>query len=627
MKADTPNRIAAAVVIGVWMLFSIGAAGQGASAGQVRPASGKPEALQAVAELRAEIEKSALEEPMRLLSHKLGALPSARLLNNFAMALVLARVPANALVVLTEAARKYPENYLAFNNLGALLNNLGRYDRALVFLRYADGLSPDNATVLSNIGVAELGRGNEDDAEKFFLRAVSRWPRHPEANYALGMLRARAGDSQTARDFLNRSIDGAYTDKAARALRDLDRAARDGSRRGGGAAGRTPEPPPPLQARAVAAGKDLRLQLPVLDEGSLPAFVESEKGFETMAKQVQQAGVPIALELKSLANPLEQPPDGSPAMAGRTVLRLGDGKAGRLRDEAMRWRSRAEDLVKAHGDFFRTMVKDLAIITAEHYRIYSAEMDQCLKLKASGVRSNCEEEVRKRACGRYFEAVEPLYREFVKEYGQFAPSWESTALGYLQAVNYAAGFLDDPLEARRRRLAARLEVNGTYRGIVSEVARMAHGFGPPNSDCFKMPPPPPPTGELRIEDYIVPCSFRGIELDLAVVSLSVDCTKVTIGGDIGPAVAELEWNFVEKTGTFFIGVEESVEGGDLIGVEAGAKMGLAFSFDADEIMDIKFSAEAEASGSLDLGFGPIDLGSLRVHGEIGLDSAASFGWK
>jgi len=72
------------------------------------------------------------------------------------MTLFLKNMPMNALVVLTEAARRSPDDFLPFNNLGAILNNFGQYEMALILLRYADELSPDNAMVLSNLGVTEL---------------------------------------------------------------------------------------------------------------------------------------------------------------------------------------------------------------------------------------------------------------------------------------------------------------------------------------------------------------------------------------------------------------------------------------------------------------------------------------
>ena len=138
-----------------------------------------------------------------------------------------------------------------------------------------------------------------------------------------------------------------------------------------------------------------------------------------------------------------------------------------------------------------------------------------------------------------------------------------------------------------------------------------------------MPKPPPPTGELRIEDFVVPCEFPGIDLSFDGASLSIDCTKVTIGGEVGPVVGELEWDFVQKTGTLFLGVGAEVEAGKLISVGASARLGMVLSFDREGFTDIGLKADADMGASWDLPGRSIDIVKAGGAGQVGLNSAPS----
>ncbi|NTU51584.1 MAG: hypothetical protein HGA94_03995, partial [Candidatus Aminicenantes bacterium] len=439
----------------------------------------KTGALQAVADLRARLERNAQSEPLARLRQAMGATPSATELNGCAMASLLAGAPANALIVLTEAARKAQDDFLSFNNLGALLNNLGQYDAARIFLLYAAELSPDNPMVLSNLGVAELGKGNDKEAEALFLSAVARAPRHPEANYALGRMAGRRGDDQAAERYLSASLDGAYTDRAARALRSLERSSKTRTGRRAAPAG----PPPPVPAQAAKAGKDLRLVLPVIEAGSLPDFVAAEKVFSAAARVAQAIGAPIALEMRGFLDPRALASSKMSGGSTGTMLRLGDGKARRAHEQTNRWYALLMDTDGEFGHYETDLLKRMATISAEQTRLWDEEQKKCYALTGRA-REACLEEAERRACGRYFAAFEPLLGEYHARYAEFRPRWEDAARGYLQYAFYTASLMSDPIEAKGFGANARLEVARQFMRICSFQTGMCNAFGPPTDRCF-----------------------------------------------------------------------------------------------------------------------------------------------
>jgi len=620
-----PHEAATGAIACVLFLLLTGPIHDQAVAATGSVATARADALKTAGDLRTRLERNAQAAPLSRLKQTMKSVTSSRELNGYGMTLFLKNMPMNALVVLTEAARRSPDDFLPFNNLGAILNNFGQYEMALILLRYADELSPDNAMVLSNLGVTELGRRREKEAEGFFLKALAQAPNHPEANYALGTLSARRSDAQAAERYLNRSLEGAFTEKAAQALRSLDRESRRAARKqDAGTRRRAPAQPPPVPARASKEDNELRLVLPEIEAESLSDFYGAWRTYKAEADTAQPIGAAIALELKELTGRLNQSRSTASTRPERTVILLGDGKAKRGFENASQWYASLADLNENHGDYVVSTIKELAEISAEQAGIFRAEEAKCRQIKDSRARDACEKEVRKRACGRYFEAFEPLFLDYRKAHEEFAPRWQAAATSYVQTADYWASYFRDPLEAKRRRLSARLLVSGQFLGITSNLAGNSNAFGPPNGDCFEMPKPAAPTGELRLEEFIVPCSFPGIDLSFDGASVSIDCTSVTIGGELGPAIGELEWNFVEKTGTIFLGVGGEIEAGQIIKVGASARVGFELCFDREGFTDIRMSGQTEMGASWDLPGRSIDIVKAGGVGDVGLNSAPSF---
>lgn len=545
------------------------------------------------------------------------------MLNGYGMALLLAGSPGDALYVLSAAAAGAPDDFLAFNNLGAVLNNLGQYQRARPLLRYADELSPDNPMVLSNLGAAELGEGRSAEAERFYARAVKIAPKHPQANYALGQLARRRNDLEAARRHLDASLDGSYTAAAAEALKEVDRALR----RSGAAKAEAAEAPPPVPFLAAEAGQEALVRLPMVRAGDSAECIAARRALESEVKKKAAWAKALNEELlRSLplgpkARPSGEDAKGAAPGSGERVLRLTPDKAKRGLRKAELWgehlsRLREHYVRDIHARWMEALRK-----RGELDRAGLAEEEKCRTLEPK-LRGRCLEEVKRRACARHAQTFDGEALAVSEAYAQFAPDWEAAALAYHRTVNHWASFIPDPAEAARTRLNARSAILTNYSQIADQMLFMFSALAPHES-CLKAPPPAQSIeGELRLEDFKVPCTFPGLGLDLAVVSFHVDCTTVTVGGDIGFAAVELEWNFVEKTGTLFIGAEAGFEAGKLVSAEATAKAGLVLSFDGDSMTDIGLAAEASVGMSL----GEVlttDLGGGSAGLRIGLNSTPS----
>jgi|GEM_PF-1624225 len=586
--------------------------------------SDRPEAIKAVSDLRITLERRASPAGLRRLQQALAKAGPASALNGYGMALLLAGSPGDALYVLSAAAAGAPDDFLAFNNLGAVLNNLGQYQRARPLLRYADELSPDNPMVLSNLGAAELGEGRSAEAEKLFSRAVKIAPNHPQANYALGRLARRRNDLAAARRHLDASLDSSYTAAAAEALKDVDRALR----RSGSAKAEAPGAQPPVPFLAAEAGKEASVRLPMVQAGNSAECIAARRALETEGKMKAAWAMTLNEELRRLLpiGPQARPSGGAATAAapasGARVLRLTPDKAKRGLRGAELWlerlsKSRERFVGDIHARWMEAVRK-----RGELEKAGLAEEERCRTLEPK-LRGLCLEEVKRRACARHAQTFDGEALAVSEAYAQFAPAWEAEALAYHRAVNYWASFIPDPVEAARTRLGARGAILTNYSQIVDQMLFMFSALAPHES-CLKTPPPAQSIeGELRLEDFKVPCTFPGLGLDLAVVSFHIDCTTVTVGGDIGIAAVELEWNFVEKTGTLFIGAEAGLEAGKLVSAGTSARAGLVLSFDGESMTDI--GLEAKASVGMKLGEAlTTDLGGASAGFRIGLNSTPTF---
>ena len=92
-----------------------------------------------------------------------------------------ARVWKNSETLYWNAIRNTRDNYVAYNNLGEVYNELGRPDQAVKYLKLALPIDPDKAAVLGNLGVSDFKMGRFEEALEKFSRVVRLEPQSATA--------------------------------------------------------------------------------------------------------------------------------------------------------------------------------------------------------------------------------------------------------------------------------------------------------------------------------------------------------------------------------------------------------------------------------------------------------------
>ncbi|MBV8072306.1 MAG: tetratricopeptide repeat protein [Acidobacteriaceae bacterium] len=96
--------------------------------------------------------------------------------------------------VMRRRLEKYPQDFLAYYNLGALEQYRGKLDEALSCYGNAMRLEPKNATVLNSYGAVLLMQERVPEATQQFQRALAAEPTYLNARYNLGRALAETGD-------------------------------------------------------------------------------------------------------------------------------------------------------------------------------------------------------------------------------------------------------------------------------------------------------------------------------------------------------------------------------------------------------------------------------------------------
>ena len=134
---------------------------------------------------------------------------------------VLPRGAQDRRMELQEAAmrhrlEKYPGDFTAQFNLGALMLARGDNTEGIPFLRGAIAARPDHPVALNTLGAALLGGGHVNDAAGLFERALQANPRYTNARYNLGNALAEQQRWEPAADAFRKVLAGNPDDPGAR---------------------------------------------------------------------------------------------------------------------------------------------------------------------------------------------------------------------------------------------------------------------------------------------------------------------------------------------------------------------------------------------------------------------------
>ena len=123
-------------------------------------------------------------------------------------------------LVLQEAAmrgrlRKYPGDFVALANLGAVLQTMGRFDEAVAVLREAVAARPADAAARNGLGAALQAAGRHQEAMAEFQRVIAGSPDYLDAAYNLAQVLLALGRADAALPHLERVAAARPRDAAA----------------------------------------------------------------------------------------------------------------------------------------------------------------------------------------------------------------------------------------------------------------------------------------------------------------------------------------------------------------------------------------------------------------------------
>lgn len=132
------------------------------------------------------------------------------------------QAPSQSVLLITKAAMQSKASDLTINNLGAILNMGGLELRAIPILNYLVDQYPNNSMLLNNLGQAYAGVGDLNHAMIYFGRCLQIEPNHPQANNTAGQIELSRGNTAAATQHFKNSLNGAYTEEAARRVRFVE---------------------------------------------------------------------------------------------------------------------------------------------------------------------------------------------------------------------------------------------------------------------------------------------------------------------------------------------------------------------------------------------------------------------
>ena len=121
----------------------------------------------------------------------------------------------------TSAAAAVPDNWWAYNNLGAVLASSGRMDEASRWFARSLALMPDYPGANKNMAAILYREGRYEEALPYIEKALRREPRNPDYHVTLGLILLKSGRRPEARSSFQEAlrIDPTYRD--AREALDL----------------------------------------------------------------------------------------------------------------------------------------------------------------------------------------------------------------------------------------------------------------------------------------------------------------------------------------------------------------------------------------------------------------------
>lgn len=145
-------------------------------------------------------EKDRFEKAILEIGNSAGKLQDAAILN------WLRKSPKGALLFAMKAVEANISDPILQNNLGALLIQCKREEKAIPILLHILQAYPQSSMVLNNVGQAYLGLGDVTKAKEYLEKCLQLVPTHPEANHSMGLIALFSGNNAAAYAYFQKEL-------------------------------------------------------------------------------------------------------------------------------------------------------------------------------------------------------------------------------------------------------------------------------------------------------------------------------------------------------------------------------------------------------------------------------------
>lgn len=534
-------------------------------------------------------------------------------LRNLGVALWTMGASNAASYVLARAVELNLDDWLAWNDLGAVLNTLKRYQLALEALEIADSLDPNNPLIQDNLAAAEDGLGHDAKAKAHLKAALAISPKDPQANLSLGRLLSHQGDATAAAPYLAKARSLVYTQNNDYQTPDPT--------------GSGTDPIPLLPYIRYPAGGP-----PAVDLGTGPPQLPAKySAYDATFREILKQARAMGQRYSSLMDQANAIGVGSIPIVGTTAYQkwfygtqtppfttlpnLQEKHWDAITDIELAYEDRGTKLLDALDAKMTAQEKDLQAQLTPIQNDWLADTS-CNGITDPVSAQACQQAVDQHYCSLEAAARQATYSKSVSDYKKYYSAIMARLQEAADQMAWNVGAFTNADDYQAMTLAIQAEVVMDVSSIdadIGEVGVPQIAGGLP-IDCG----PPDPALAQKIKAALSGGSQRQCNSRFyvpipplaPVVTFDVQCDEMKVDVEAGIFRAKLDYDAQTHEGMVFAGVGKSFgfgkEGGVLktYGPSVGAEAGVYFAFDGDSATD--FGVEADASASLG---GPILKGT------------------
>lgn len=537
--------------------------------------------------------------------------------------------PQGALLFAMKAVESNAEEPMYLNNLGALLVQCKKEEKAIPILLKVLQSHPQSGMVLNNLGQAYLGLGDLSTAKTYFEKCLLLIPSHPEANHSMGLIYRFSGNTMKSDYYFEKELQVCFRKPVYDALKSNNvknlgdalqarwKTAPNFFQQLGLNNLKVPRLPRSLEESnsVYLAHKDFQKNMQ--DELDKLVKKETEILKQKMSEKKSDKNIYsnlVAALLENFQEIKEKELDWISAISDDGVTEY----PSRGNPTTKPWQNLAMQYGKEMDELKRLQLNEDSVVTA----IYDKEAAKYIdapdeltnkwkaQLNAIAIKY-CQKEID--LANNYLPQFADMQKNGFKEHADVFPSLIN------QAFFYSSLTPDDPtpLFEAHNVLMSYLQFLQAYSAltvIANTKANNFQGQGTVTVDCDIEQLKSEQWELSAVENYTPNCPFK-ITVPLVVAKISYDCKKLEAEGGEGLIVGvEHEFKTGNTTLSFGAGVETNVPF-----VSVGAKQQLYVTFDSNgNYSDAGFKGEI---GAEIRGYGPTVVSKAGY--EVGINAGAS----